>query len=125
MMKSKHFAFALIKELNQELANTATEQEKVEICEEQDNVGVLLAFLWASEQGLLAVVTLLDVQESPHLNHQCKLIVQKVCNTVTPQAGTSSLDPTGGLVIDTQSLMISMQKTESTRLKERAEDKKP
>ena len=46
-------------------------------------------------------------------------------NTVAPQAGTS-LDPAGGLVIAMQrrSLMLSMQKTESTRLKEELKTKR-
>ena len=48
-MKSKQLAYALIKRLNQELDDAATEQEETEGHEEQDNVGVLLAFLWVSE----------------------------------------------------------------------------
>ena len=36
--------------------------------EEQDKLEVILAFLWASEQGLLSAVTLSDMKESPHLN---------------------------------------------------------
>ena len=99
-MKSEELAFAPIRQLNLDPTNASLDQEKTEVGEEQDSVsvGVLLAFLWASEQGLLNAVTLSDVQESPHLNHQCKLIVQKIRKTVASQAG-SSLDPAGGGVL--------------------------
>ena len=82
---------------------------------------VLLACLWASKQGLLTSVTLSDMAESPHLNHQFKLILDKIRKD-TPQTG-STLDPAGGLAVATQSLMLSMQQRESTRILERAEDK--
>jgi hypothetical protein len=121
-IQAKSLAFALIKQFNQDLTNASSDQEKAEIGDERDNAEVLLAFLWASEQGLLTGVTLSDVPESPHLNHQCELIVQKIRKTTAPQSGTA-LDPAGGLAIATQSLMLSMQKTESTRIQERAEDK--
>jgi hypothetical protein len=121
-MRSKALAWAVIKELSEELAAAETDQERAEVTKEQENVGTLLAFLWASEQGLLTPVALLDMQESPHLNHQCKLIVRKIRSPATPAAGTS-LDSASGLAVATHSLMLSMQKTEATRLKERAEDK--
>jgi hypothetical protein len=118
---AKSLAFALIEQLNQELANASSAQEKTEVEEEKGYMEVLLAFLWASEQGLLTAVTLSDGQESPHLNHQCELIMKKI-RTIAPQAGPSS-DPAGGLTIATQNPLLSMQQTESTRVQERAEDK--
>jgi hypothetical protein len=122
-MRSKTLAWAIIKELSEEFAAAETVQERTEVTEEQENVGTLLAFLWASEQGLLTPVTLSDMPESPHLNHQCELIVKKIRSpAITPAAGTS-LDSASGLAVATHSLMLSMQKTEATRLKERAEDK--
>jgi hypothetical protein len=62
------------------------------------------------------------MDESPHLNHQCQLIVDKIRTPVKPAAGTS-LDSASGLAVATHSLMLSMQATENTRVKERAEDK--
>ena len=117
----KALAYAVIKQLNLELADSITDQEKAEVRDEMDNLEVLLAFLWASEQGLLTTVTLLDMEESPHLNHQCELILRKIRKSDTPQAGLA-LDPAGGLAMATQNLMLSMQQRESTRLLEWAED---
>jgi hypothetical protein len=77
-MRSRQLDWALIRQLTGELTAADTEQERTEVREEQENVGILLAFLWASEQGLLNPVTLLDMPESPHLNHQCELIVKKI-----------------------------------------------
>jgi hypothetical protein len=91
---AQSLAFALIEQLNQELANASSAQEKTEVEEEKGHMEVLLAFLWASDQGLLMAVTLSDVQESPHHNHQCELIMKKI-RTIAPQAG-QSLDPAGG-----------------------------
>ena len=103
-----------------ELADSTTDQEKAEVEEEMDKLEVLLTFLWAFEQGLLSSVTLLDMEESPHLNHQCDLILGKIRKSDTPQTG-SALDSAGGLAMATQSLMLSMQQRESTtRLLERA-----
>ena len=122
-MRSKKLASAIVQQLTEELNAADTEQERTEAREEQENVGILLAFLWASEQGLLTPVTLTDMPESPHLNHQCELIAKKIRTPVTPQAGTS-LDAASGLAVATHSLMLSMQKSETTRLQERADDKK-
>jgi hypothetical protein len=121
-MRSKTLAWAIIKQMNEELTNAGTDQEKADVQEEQENVGVLLAFLWASERGLLTPVTLSDMEESPHLNHQCELIVDKIRTPTTPKAG-GPLDTASGLAVATHNLMLSMQKTETTRIKERAEDK--
>ena len=88
----------------------------------EQSLEVRLAFLWASEQGLLTSVTLSDMEESPHLNHQCELTLGKIRKD-TPQTG-SALDPAGGLAVATQSLMLSMQQRESTRILERAEAKR-
>jgi hypothetical protein len=60
--------------------------------------------------------------ESAHLNHQCKLIMKKIRAPVEP-AADDSLDTASGLATATHSLMLSMQKTETARTKERAEDK--
>jgi hypothetical protein len=96
-------------------------EEKEEIAEEQQNVmGVLLAFLWASEQGLLNSATLLDVAESPHLNHRCKLIAQKIRSPVTTTSGGSG--DAGSAALATQSSMLSVQKNKETRKADRAED---
>jgi hypothetical protein len=75
----------------EELNNAATDSERADVAEEQDNVEVLLAFLWASERGLLSPVKLGDMEESPHLNHQCELLLNKIRTPVKPQAGTSRL----------------------------------
>ena len=72
-IKAKALAYAIIKQLNLESADLATEQKKSEVHEELANLEVLLAFLWASEQGLLTAVMLSNMEESPHLNHQCEL----------------------------------------------------
>ena len=61
--------------MNFELAELSTDQEKAELRDEMDNLDVLLAFLWAFEQGLLTTVRLSDMEESPHLNYQCELIL--------------------------------------------------
>ena len=53
MTEVKALAFAIIKQLNFEVAGVSTEQEKSEVHEEMHNLKVLLAFLWVSEQGLL------------------------------------------------------------------------
>ena len=53
MSRVKALAYAVIKQLNLELAHLTTDQEKAEVRDEMDNLEVLLAFLWASEQGLL------------------------------------------------------------------------
>jgi hypothetical protein len=121
-MRSKTLAWAVIKELSEELAAAETDQERAEVTKEQENVGILLAFLWASEQGLLTPVRLSDMRESPPLNHQCELIVGKLHSPATPAAGRT-LDSASGLAVATHSPMLSMQKTEATRLQERAEDK--
>ncbi len=120
-IRSKTLAWAIIQQKKEELASAGSEQEKSDIEEEQENLGVLLAFLWASEKGLLTPVTLSDMEESPHLNHQCELIVNKIRASTAPQAGT--LNTASGLAVATHSLMLSMQNTENTRIKERAEDK--
>ena len=120
-IRAKALAYVIIDELNSDLRGSTTEQEKVEVREEMNSSEVLLACLWASKQGLLTSVTLSDMAESPHLNHQCELILDKIRKD-TPQTG-STLDPAGGLAVATQSLMLSMQQRESTRLLERAEDK--
>ena len=122
-MRSKQLAWAIVQQLTEALNAAETEQEKAETREEQENVGTLLAFLWASEQGLLTAVTLTDMPESPHLNHQCELIVNKIRKIGTPAQAGTSLDSASGLAVATHSLMLSMQQTETTRLKERAEDK--
>ena len=51
--RAKALAYAIIKQLNLESADSTTDQEKAEVHDEMDNLEVLLAFLWASEQGLL------------------------------------------------------------------------
>ena len=122
-IRSKALAWNIIKRMNEELANAETDQERADVTEDQENLGVLLAFLWASEKGLLTPVTLSDLDESPHLNYQCELIVGKIRATPASQTTGSSLDSASGLAVATHSLMLSMQKTESTRIKERAEDK--
>ena len=121
-IKSKELAWEIIKQLSNELTAATSDRERADIAEEQNNVEALLAFLWASEKGLLSPVTLGDMEESPHVNHQCELILNKIRTPVKPQAGTS-LDSASGLAVATHSLMLSMQKTETTRLQERAEDK--
>jgi hypothetical protein len=60
-MRSKTLVWAVIKELLEELTAAETDQERARVTEEQENVGILLAFLWASEQGLLTPVALLDM----------------------------------------------------------------
>jgi hypothetical protein len=42
------------------------------------NADVLLAFLWAAEQGLLTQVHLVEMPESLRLNHQCELAMSKI-----------------------------------------------
>jgi hypothetical protein len=121
-VRSKDLAWGVIKQLTEELAAATTDSERTDIGEEQDNVEGLLAFLWASERGLLSPITLGDMGESPHVNHQCELIMNKIRTPVKPQAGTS-LDTASGLAVATQNLMLSMQNGETNRLKERAEDK--
>ena len=100
---------------------TPTDLGRVElkVHDEMGSLEVLLTFLWASEQGLLTSVTLSDIEESPQLNHQCELIIRNIRKLDTPQTG-SALDPAGGLAMATESLMLSMQQRESTRLLERA-----
>jgi hypothetical protein len=75
--RSKTLAWHLIESLAEGLITAESDQERAEIKEEQDNVGMLLAFLWASEQGLLTPVTLTNMPENPHLNHQCELVVKR------------------------------------------------
>ena len=70
----------------------------------------------------MSPVTLSDMLESPHLNHQCELIARKICNPVAPAAGTS-LDAALGLAAAARSLVLHAQKTENTGILERAEDK--
>jgi hypothetical protein len=117
-MRAKELAWGVIKQLATELTAAATDSERVDVAEEQENVEVLLAFL----RGLLSPVTLRNMEGSPHLNQQHKLILNKVRTPVKPQAGTS-LDSALGLAVATHSLMISMQKAETTRLQDRADDK--
>ena len=109
-IKAKALAYAILKQLNLQLADLATEQEKLEVCEEMANLKVLLAFLWVSQQGFLTAVTRSGMEESPHLNHQRELILKTNRKPATPQAG-SSLDPARGSAMATQSLMLSMQQT--------------
>jgi hypothetical protein len=121
--RSKDLAWDIIEQIAEELNNATTDSERAHVAKEQDNVEVLLAFLWASEErGLRSPVTVGDMEESPHLNHQSELILNKIWTPVKPQAGTS-LDLASGLALATHSLVISMQNTETTRLQERAEDK--
>ncbi len=120
--RSKDLAWEIIKQLTEELNNATTDSERADVAEEQDNVEVLLAFLWASERGLLSPVTLGDMEESPHLNHQCELILNKIRTPVNSQAGTS-LNSASGLAVATHSLVISVQNAENNRIQERAEDK--
>jgi hypothetical protein len=122
-IRSKVLAWGMIKQIDDELTNARTGQEKADVLEEQENVGVLLAFLWASDDGLLTPVTLSDTCKSLHLNHQCELIVKQIRTPTTLQLGASLTDSVSGLAVAAHSLMLSMQKTESTRIKERAEDK--
>jgi hypothetical protein len=63
----------MVDKLATELLTVGSDQERAATREEQENVGALLAFLWASEQGLLSPVTLTDMPESPHLNHQSSM----------------------------------------------------
>jgi hypothetical protein len=122
-VRAKELAWALIKEhVSEGLTTVETEQERANLREEQENVQVLLAFLWALEQSLLNHITLSDMPESSHLNHQCELIMKKIRAPVRP-AADNSLDTASGLATATHSLMLSMQKTETARTKERAEDK--
>jgi hypothetical protein len=58
--------------------------------------------------------------ESPHRNHQCKLIVNKIRKG---GAVMTTGDTLSRLALATHSLMLSMNKNEETRIKERAEDK--
>ena len=81
----KALAYAVIKQLNLELADSITDQEKAEVRDEMDNLEVLLAFLWASEQGLLTAVTFSGMEESPHLNHQCEFILRKIASRIPPK----------------------------------------
>jgi hypothetical protein len=85
--RSKDLAWDIIKQIAEELNNAATDSERADVAEEQDNIEVLLAFRWASERGLLSPGTLGDMEESPHLNHQCELILNKIRTPVKPQAG--------------------------------------
>jgi hypothetical protein len=94
-IRSKVLAWGMIKQINDELTNPGTDQEKADILEEQENVEVLFAFLWASNDGLLTPVTLSDMDKSPHLNHQCKLIVNEIRTPTTLQSGVS-LDSVSG-----------------------------
>ena len=122
--RAKPLAYAIIEQLkNLDVADSTTDQEKAEVKDKMDNLEVLIAFFWVSEQGLLTSVTLSDMEESPHLNHQCELILGKIRKSDTPQTG-SALDPAGGLAMATQqSRMLSMQQRESTSLVKRVEDK--
>jgi hypothetical protein len=52
-MRAKELAWEVIKQLATELT---TDSEGVDVAEEQENLEVLLAFLWASERGLLRPV---------------------------------------------------------------------
>ena len=83
--KVKAVAYATIEQLNSELAASTTDQEKSEVREERDKLEVLLAFLWASEQGLLTAVTFSGMEESPHLNHQCEFILRKIASRIPPK----------------------------------------
>ena len=121
-IRAKALAWASIEQSTEELTGVGSAEEWAEITKEQENMGVLLTFLWASKQGLLNSVTLSDVAESPRLNHQCELIAQKIRSPVAPTAG-ASVDTDSGLATATQSAMLSVQKTEETRKLERAEDK--
>jgi hypothetical protein len=119
----KTHAWALVDKLAAGSLTAGSDQERAKIREEQENVGTLLAFLWASEQGLfLSPVTLADMLESPHRDHQCKLIVKKAGNNIMTPAGKLQ-DATSGLAAATHSLMLSMQSAENTRLLKRAEHK--
>jgi hypothetical protein len=64
---SETLAWGAIENRAEGLIAAESDQERAEIREEQDNIGTLLAFPWASEQGLLNPVTLTDMPESPHL----------------------------------------------------------
>ena len=44
--KAKALAYAIIKQLNMQLAESTMDQEKAEVRDELDNLEVLLAFLW-------------------------------------------------------------------------------
>jgi hypothetical protein len=98
--------------------NSTQEQETIEA--EKEYLEVLLAFLWASEQGLLSQVTLDEMPESPHLNHQCELVMNKIRKSSTTNSPT---DAASGLAVATTSLMLTMTSHEATRVKERLEDK--
>ena len=77
--RAKALAYAIIEQLNWDFGDSATEQERAKVRDEMDNLEVLLAFLCAcSKQGLLSSVTLSDMEESSHLNHQCELILGKI-----------------------------------------------
>ena len=59
--QAKALAYAIIEQLNSDLFGSTTEQEKADVREEMSGLEVLLAFLWAFEQGLLSAVTLSDI----------------------------------------------------------------
>jgi hypothetical protein len=64
--RSKTLAWTTVDELATESLAAGSDQERAATREEQEKVGTLLAFLRASEQGLLSPVTLADMPESPH-----------------------------------------------------------
>jgi hypothetical protein len=121
-MRAKTLAMATINYLNNEAKAAATDEEKEEVTSEMEGLNVFLAFLWASEQGLLSQVGLEEMPESPHLNHQCELVMGKI-RKATSSTSTSS-NATEGLAVATQSFMLAMNQNEATRIQERAEDKK-
>jgi hypothetical protein len=107
-----------------------SEDEARNVEEAKRDVEALLAFLWTSAKGVFTAMRLADIPESPQLNHQCKLLHQKVRGGGTaPMMGgtigveTAHTSEVAALTGAAQSLMMAMSANERVRRRERREDK--
>lgn len=127
--QASSFAMSIIKELNDrhdEAADNAQARTAVE--KEKDEVGPLLAFLWAAETGALTGVTLSDTPESTQINQRCERIRAKIRGDAPgAPGGPAPNGPTGtdatSLAVAAQTLTLVMTANEKTRVEEREEDK--
>jgi hypothetical protein len=103
-------------------------QELQELAGQEEELHVVLAYLWAVSHKLVGAVDI-NLPESPQLKHQCKLIRGKIRaggRPGTPSQGKPLPSTTGKLTALTavaQTLMTTMSNAEVARAQDRSEDR--
>ena len=115
-VRSKELAFAII-----ESVRLDPEEEDEEEIEKKENeakaLELLLATLWASENGFLTKVNLRDIVENPILNHLVRTVKEKLRETPEPGApgGVGEVGAAEAWALSSQSIVQELNRMHESR----------